>query len=167
MIYLMLDTETTNSINYPLVYDLGFSVITDDGVVLEEKSLVIADVFTNKILMKNAFFKDKIPQYWKDIKDGKRKMTSWRRARSIVYETMKAYHITYVVAHNARFDYRSTVTTQRYLTYSRYFFPYGTKFIDTLKMSRKVFKEDENYQEFCHKNGFMCGKNKTSLSFTS
>ena len=160
MNYLMLDTETTNDIECPLCYDVGFSVITDEGKTLERHSYVIADIFLDKDLMASAFFSDKIPQYQQDINNGKRKLRKWSTVRAIVRDIMAQYNIDTVIAHNMRFDYCSANTTQRYLTCSkwRYFFPYGTKFVCTLKMARATFGKDENYIKFCESNGF-CTKN--------
>ena len=164
---LMLDSETTNDIETPLCYDLGFSVIDlDNGKAIEKHSYVVADIFCDNDLMASAFFGDKIPQYWADIKSGKRMLRKWSTIRAIVREVMAQYGIDTVVAHNARFDYSSTATTQRYLTCSkwRYFFPYGTKFVCTLKMSRQVFGKDEDYISFCENNGFTTKHNKPKLT---
>lgn len=157
MNYLMMDTETTNMIDCPLCYDVGFSVINDEGKTLEKHSYVVADIFLDKDLMSVAYFKDKIPTYWEDIKAGKRMLRKWSTVRAIVRDVMAQYNIDTVIAHNMRFDYCSTATTQRYLTCSkwRYFFPYGTKFICTLKMARTVFKNDENYIAFCESNNYL------------
>lgn len=157
MKYLMFDTETANDIDCPLCYDFGFSVIDEQGKVYEQGSYVIADIFLDNDLMTTAYFADKIPQYWQDIKNGKRVLRRWRTVRAIVRDVISQHQIDYVVAHNARFDYSSTATTQRYLTCSkwRYFFPYGTKFLDTLKMSRATFKNDEEYIAFCESNQFL------------
>ena len=164
---LMLDSETTNDIETPLCYDLGFSVIDlDNGKAIEKHSYVVADIFCDDDLMASAFFGDKIPQYWADIKAGKRMLRKWSTIRAIVREVMAQYGIDTVVAHNARFDYSSTATTQRYLTCSkwRYFFPYGTKFVCTLKMSRQVFGKDDDYIAFCESNGFTTKHNKPKLT---
>ena len=164
---LMLDSETTNDIETPLCYDLGFSVVNlDNGKAIEKHSYVVADVFCDKDLMASAFFGDKIPQYWADIKAGKRMLRRWSTIRAIVRDLMAQYGIDTVVAHNARFDYSSTATTQRYLTCSkwRYFFPYGTKFVCTLKMSREVFGKDEDYIAFCEKYNYLTKQNKPRLT---
>ena len=164
---LMLDSETTNDIETPLCYDLGFSVVDlDNGKAIEKHSYVVADVFCDKDLMASAFFGDKIPQYWADIKAGKRMLRRWSTIRAIVRDLMAQYGIDTVVAHNARFDYSSTATTQRYLTCSkwRYFFPYGTKFVCTLKMSRGVFGKDEDYIAFCEKYNYLTKQNKPRLT---
>ena len=119
MNYLMLDTETTNDIDCPLCYDVGFSVINDEGKNLEKHSYVVADIFLDKDLMDVAYFKDKIPTYWEDIKAGKRMLRRFATVRAIVRDVMAQYNINTVIAHNMRFDYCSTNTTQRYLTCSK------------------------------------------------
>ena len=160
---IMLDTETANDIECPLCYDLGFMVLdTETGEVYESHSYVVADIFCDKELMSSAYFSDKIPQYWSDIKEGKRMLRKWSTIRAIVREVMAQYEIDTVVAHNARFDYSSTATTQRYLTSSkwRYFFPYGTKFVCTLKMARATFGKDADYIAFCEKYNYLTTYNK-------
>lgn len=157
MKYLILDTETTNDIETPLCYDIGFCVIDEQGKVYEKASYVVADVFLDKDLMESAYFKDKIPTYWEQIKSGDRLLRRWKTIRAIVKDTMAQWGINSVIAHNCRFDYLSTHTTQRYLTSSkfRYFFPYGTRYIDTLKMARQVFGNDTDYVEFCKSNEYL------------
>ena len=159
--FIVLDTETTNDIECPLVYDVGFAVIDKNGFVYEKHSFVVADVFLDKELMESAFFSEKIPMYWEQIKKGDRTLTSFFNVRRTLAKVMAEYDIDTVIAHNARFDYISTATTQRYLTKSkyRYFFPYGTKVWDTLKMAREVFKDDEKYCEFCTENNYKTSNN--------
>lgn len=155
--YLIIDTETTNSIDDPLAYDVGFAVIDEAGHVYEAHSYVVAEIFLDEELMAEAFFADKIPQYWEDIKSGKRELRRLNTIRLRLRDCMKRWNVDTVIAHNMRFDYRSTNLTQRYLTGSkyRYFFPYGVQIWDTLKMARNVFKNDEAYGEFCYENEYL------------
>lgn len=159
--FIVLDTETTNDIDCPLAYDIGFAVIDKIGTVYEKHSFVVADIFLDKELMQSAFFADKIPMYWEQIKSGERTLASFYNIRKCLVNVMSKYNIDIVIAHNARFDYISTATTQRYLTKSkyRYFFPYGTKIWDTLKMSREIFKDDEKYCAFCTENNYKTANN--------
>lgn len=60
---IVLDTETTNSIDDPFCYDVGFAVVDMQGNVIEQHSYVVADIFLDKELMASAYFSDKIPQY--------------------------------------------------------------------------------------------------------
>lgn len=154
--FVVLDTETTNSIDDPLAYDVGFAVIDEEGRVYETYSFVVADVFLDKDLMENAYFKEKIPFYWEDIKAGRRILAKLSTIEWTLARIMKKYNTNIICAHNARFDYRSTNSTLRYLTSSkyRYFFPYGIEIWDTLKMSRLAFN-DEEYDNFCYDNNYI------------
>ena len=155
--YIMLDTETTNSIDDPICYDVGFAVVDREGAIYESHSFVVAEVFLNEELMASAYFIEKVPQYWEDIKNGTRKLAKFNTIRKVLAETMKKYNTNIVIAHNARFDYRSTAKTQRYLTKSKYrhFLPYGTEVWDTLKMAREVLKNDVDYDNFCYDNNYL------------
>ena len=155
--YIMLDTETTNSLDDPICYDVGFAVVDREGTIYQTHSFVVAEVFLNEELMASAYFIEKVPQYWEDIKNGTRKLAKFNTVRKVLAETMKKYNTNIVIAHNARFDYRSTAKTQRYLTKSKYrhFLPYGTEIWDTLKMAREVLKNDVDYDNFCYNNNYL------------
>ena len=155
--YVILDTETTNDIDCPLVYDFGFSVIDENGKAYASYSFVNADIFCDDEMMANAYFAEKIPQYWEDIKNGNRVLKSFRSIERIFRRVCREWGIDTFVAHNARFDYLALQTTKRYITTSkeRFFFPYGSKFVDTLKLSREVFGQNETYRNFCISNNYV------------
>lgn len=162
MFFIILDTETTNDIDCPLVYDLGFSVIDESGKVYASYSYVNADIFCDDELMSTAFFADKIPQYWQDITDGYRVLKTFRSIERIFRRVCREWNASAIVAHNARFDYKALNNTKRYQTTSkyRYFFPYGIKVIDTLKMSRIVLGDCDDYREFCVRNNYVTSRNE-------
>lgn len=155
--FIVVDTETTNSLDDPLCYDVGFAVVDILGTVYEAHSFVVADIFLDEELMKSAYFADKIPQYWQDIKNGKRELKTFANIKKAFAECAKRHKVKIILAHNARFDNRSLNLTQRYLTCSkyRYFFPFGVEIWDTLKMSREVLKENDNYSAFCWENDYL------------
>ena len=155
--FIVVDTETTNSIDDPLCYDIGFAVIDKTGHVYESHSFVVADIFLDKELMSSAYFADKIPQYWVDIKKGKRVLKSFFNIKKAFAQCVRKYKVKIVLAHNARFDYKSLNLTQRFLTSSKYrfFFPFGVEIWDTLKMSREVLNNLEEYEEFCYNNDYL------------
>lgn len=154
---LMIDTETTNDIDYPFVYDLGYQIFTLADGVLCEKSFVNADIFLDDELMASAFFADKIPSYWDEIKSGKRILRRWYNIKRELREDCTKYGVTIACAHNAAFDNRAMNTTQRFITTSknRYFLPFGIVWYDTLKMARQVLKDNENYSTFCWENEYL------------
>ena len=154
---MMIDTETTNDIDCPIVYDVGYQIFSLDGGVVLERSFVNADVFKDPALMESAYFKDKIPQYWDDIKNGRRTFASWKTIKQQIKVDCIWHNVKIACAHNAMFDNRALNTTQRYITTSkyRYFLPYGVEWWDTLKMSRAILKNDDAFGEFCYNNDYL------------
>lgn len=156
-VIMMIDTETTNDIDCPFVYDVGYQIFTLADGILCERSFVNADVFLDKDLMSSAFFADKIPTYWDEIKEGKRVLKKWFNIKRQIAEDCACLNVKYVCAHNAMFDNRALNNTQRYQTTSkfRYFLPYGLTWLDTLKMSRSILKNNDSYGEFCYNNDYV------------
>lgn len=157
---MMIDTETTNDIDCPIVYDVGYQIFTLADGILCEKSFVNADVFCDAQLMESAYFAEKIPQYWEDIKSGKRTLRKWYGIKSEIAKDCKKYGVQFVCAHNAAFDNRALNTTQRLITSSkyRYFLPYGVVWLDTLKMARKVLKQNYEFGQFCYDNEYLTAR---------
>lgn len=154
---MVLDVETTNSLDDPLMYDIGFVVTNKKGEIFEKGSYIVAETFFDEELMESAYFAEKIPQYWKDIKSKKRIVKKLISIRFIIIDMVKKYGIKKIAAYNARFDYKAGNTTQRFLTNSQYrfFFPYGMEFMDILKLARNELQNNEEYIRFCEENGYM------------
>ena len=154
---IMIDTETTNDIDCPIVYDCGYQIFTLADGVLCQRSFVNADIFLDKDLMANAYFVDKIPQYWDDIKQGKRILKKWYNIKRQLAQDCELFGVQFACAHNAAFDNRAINTTQRYQTTSksRYFLPFGIVWLDTLKMSRQILKHNDDFGEFCYQNNYI------------
>lgn len=155
--FIVVDTETANTIEDPLCYDVGFAVVDILGNVYESYSFVVADIFLDKELMDSAYFKEKIPKYWDEIKKGTRELKTFFNIKKAFTDCIKRNNVKIILAHNARFDYRSLTLTQRYLTSGkyRYFFPPHVEIWDTLKMARLVMKENDEYGEFCYSNNYL------------
>lgn len=161
--YIVFDTETANGLNDPIVYDLGFAVIDKLGRVYESHSLVIREVFYGMSdLMQSAYYANKLPKYHKEIANRQRKVVSFYEAKMLFKKACDKYNIKVAVAHNARFDYRSTTKTQRYITKSKYrfFLPYGIELWDTMKMANDAICKQVMYKEWCQKNGYVTKNNQ-------
>ena len=155
---IILDTETANLINSPIPYDVGYQVLNvETKSVLERRSYVLQETFMDKDLMSSAYYAKKIPQYWEDIKSGKREMKRITTVKKIVAADMKKYNVTMVGAYNMAFDKRATNNGIRYNTYSfyRWFFPYGTEFFDIWNMACSSFLRSKHFIKWALKNGFV------------
>lgn len=155
--YLTIDTETTNGLDDPIVYDIGGAIHDKNGKVYETFSFVIYETFIEENnLMYSAYYAEKIPWYENDLQIGLRKMVRFNTARKYIANLCEKYNVRAIIAHNARFDYRACNTTQRWFTDSkyRYFFPYDVEFWDTLKMAQDTICKQKTYIRFCEENGY-------------
>ncbi len=167
-----LDTETCNGLNLAdgkvdltqsLVYDIGWAVTDKRGKIYKTRSFVVAETFLDmKDVMNSAYYAEKIPKYWEDIKAGTREIKTLISIRKILFEDMREYNINIVFAHNASFDVRALNNTVRYITKSRFrwFFSYGTEIWDTLKMARQAIGKQKSYITWCVNNDYLT-KHKT------
>ena len=156
-LYLLIDTETANGLDCPLCYNVAWCIIDQYGNVYASGNFINRDIFFDRPeLMESAYYAEKIPQYLEQIDNGEITVASWYEIRSAFRKMCEEYKIKAVIAHNARFDYLSCTTTQRYETSSKYrhFFPYGVEIWDTLAMARDVVCPMKSYRKFCEQNGY-------------
>ena len=172
---IVLDTETCpidKDLNMVIpsnmwAYDIGWAVVDKRGKVYRTRSFVNADIFLNeKELMNSAYYANKIPMYWEDIKNNTRILTSFVNIRRALLEDIKEFEVEEIFAHNMRFDYGNLNTTERWLTKSkyRYFFPKDVEICDTLKMARDVILKMPTYKKFCEKYGLLTKNGRLSAS---
>lgn len=156
--YLTIDTETANTLDNPIVFDIGGAVHDKKGNVLETFSFIIKEVFYEMPeVMSKCFYLSKIPQYNAQIYKGERKIVSLYQAKKHIERLCNHYDIKAIIAHNARFDYRATTITQRYITKSkyRYFLPYNIEIWDTLQMAQDTICQQKTYIKWCENNGYI------------
>lgn len=128
---LVVDTETANMVAQPIPYDFGYAIVNlETKQILLRRSFVVAEIFLDKEMMSSAYYAQKCPKYWEDIKSGKRELKRVLSIRKQVSEDMKDFQVKDVYAYNMGFDKRSANNGVRYITGSsvRWFFPYGTEF---------------------------------------
>ena len=159
--YLVIDTETANSIEQPLPYDIGFAICDRMGNIAEERSYVVAETFLDmKDTMKSAYFAEKIPQYWEDIKNGSREIKSIYKIRKEVKDLMKKYNVKKVGAYNMGFDKRALNNVMRYTTKSfcRWFFPFGTEFFCIWHLATQTLLQQKTFFKMAEKNDWFSEK---------
>ncbi len=165
--FLVVDVETANDVDEPLVYDIGYAITDKKGYIYEKQSFLIYDIFVlEKILMQSAYYKEKVPQYNIDLKAKKHKLVSLSTAQKNIKEKMREYRIKEVFAYNCYFDKNALNNTLRYTTKSklRWFFPFGTKFRCIWNMSCQVLYTQTNFIKFAIQNNYISesGNIKTS-----
>lgn len=177
--FIGVDTETCNGLvtndgkldlSQSLVYDIGWAICDKRGRIYKTRSFLVAEVFCDmKDIMRTAYYSEKLPSYWEDIKAGRRILATLYYIRKKFREDCEEWNIKAIFAHNALFDLRALNNTIRYITKSRnrYFFPYGIEIWDTLKMSRQTIGNQKTYKRFCEKNGYMTAHKKPRVRLTA
>lgn len=128
---LVVDTETANMVAQPIPYDFGYAIVNlETKQILLRRSFVVAEIFLDKEMMSSAYYAQKCPKYWEDIKSGKRELKRVLSIRKQILADMRDFQVKDVYAYNMGFDKRSANNGIRYITGSsiRWFFPYGTEF---------------------------------------
>ena len=164
---LVIDTETANGLEQPIAYDLGYAILdTETKEICEARSYVVAEIFLDKKMMNSAYYAKKIPQYWEDIKAGKRTLTTACKIRRQIATDMLTYEIKDVYAYNMGFDKRSTNNSIRYITASsvRWFFPYGTEFHCIWNMACTSLLRSKWYIKFAEENNLLTEKGNLQTS---
>ena len=168
--FLVIDTETCNTIEQPLPYDIGYAICDRDGHIYLERSFVVAETFLDmKDVMKSAYYAEKIPHYWDDIKKGTRQIRTFLNIRKQIFADMKAYNIKKVGAYNMGFDKRALNNLTRYTTKSflRWFFPFGTEFFCIWTMACNTLLNTTTYIRFAEENGLVSEADNVKTSAES
>lgn len=156
--YLVIDTETTGTLEKPIVYDLGGAIIDRYGNVYETFSFVIKEMWhDNWEMLRSAHYANKLPNYQRELILGSRKLVTYYQAKKHIENLCEEYNVKAIMAHNAAFDYRATRNTQKFLTDGKYstFLPYEIEIWDTMKMTRDVIATKKSYIKFCQENDYM------------
>lgn len=167
MYKMILDTETANSLEQPLPYDLGYIIFDDKtGRIVCARSFVIADIFLDKEMMDSAYYAEKRPKYWEDIKAGKRILKRFWNIRKIFNEDIKKWNVKEVGAYNMAFDRRAMNTEIRYLSSSflRFLLPYGIKCFCIWNMACSTICQTPEYIQFIIENNLLTAKGNIPTS---
>jgi hypothetical protein len=165
--FLILDTETCNTIEQPLPYDIGWAICDKNGNILIERSFLVAEVFLDmKDVMQSAYYAEKIPNYWEDVKKNLRTIAPMWKIRKIMLKDMKEYNVKTVGAYNMGFDKRALNNLMRYISKSwcRWWFPFGTEFICIWSMACDVLLNRTTYIKFALNNGLISDANNIFTS---
>lgn len=147
---IILDVETTGTIDEPLVYDLGFQLVDSDFNVILERNYVVRDIFFGMSdKMVTAYYAEKLPQYHIEIANGTRTVENFIDIYKHMKELCKTYNVLQVWAYNARFDRLALNHTIEILSngFVSWFMPYGVEWeciqgaaVSTFLNSRRFFK---------------------------
>lgn len=161
--YMILDCETATlpfikdypahmqqklSINKPLIYDIGWTIIDGMGRIYAKKNYLITEIFSVPSVFNTAYYKEKRPLYIEKLERGEIVLTDWRSATKELVEDLEA--VEAVGAYNAMFDFKKAI-------------PFTDLYIDYLYSSE--FEQWMNYQKECCEYILSNGKRESKKGF--
>lgn len=166
---LIIDVETIGTKGRQVLpYDIGYLIFdTIKNIVLVKRSFAIYELFIEKQdLLQTAYYKEKIPLYWKEIKAGKRILWGFNVIKTCIYKDIQNYNVKRVFAYNASFDINSLNCANIVFLndYSPFFKDLEVGCL--WAMSCQILCT-ENYIRFCIENGYFSEKGyiKTGAEF--
>lgn len=166
--FLVVDTETAEGVDTnPLPYDIGYAIADRHGNIYLERSFVVADVFLDlKESMQSAYYAEKIPRYWEDIKQGKRTLTPMWNVYKTMQQDIKDYGISTVCAYNMSFDRTALNNLIRYCSKSkrRFWFPFGMTYNCIWHEACQMLLARRSYIQFALKNNLVSSSGNLQTS---
>lgn len=107
----VIDTETANSIAYPLVYDLGIVITDKKGTIYETRSIAIKEIFGDLTLMSNAYYSNKYQMYIERLANQEMQLMTFENALNELIGLIQKYNVKQLSAYNLNFDKRALIST--------------------------------------------------------
>ena len=128
--YFVLDCETATlpyaanfdgadrqkiAIAKPLIYDLGWKIIDNQGRVYRRKSYLITEIFSVPQIFNTAYYASKRPLYIEKLNNGDISLVSWKTATAEMIQDIEETES--VGAYNSMFDFKKAIIfTEEYIT---------------------------------------------------
>ena len=163
---LVIDVETLFYRGAILPYDIGYIIYdTRKEKILCKRSFGVYELLvTENQLLKNAYYKEKIPSYWDEIKEGKRILWGFSTIKKCIYTDIKNNSVQKIYAYNANFDINALNHGNKYfLNCEEKFFPDYLQFCCIWNMSCQIICT-QNYFKFCKQYNFFSEKGNIKTS---
>lgn len=99
----------------PLIYDLGWTIIDENGEVVKKVNFLIAEIFSVPSIFDTAYFKEKRTIYLEKLQKGEIMLTPWSMASIELEKDLKA--VACVGASNSMFDFKKAIPfTELYIS---------------------------------------------------
>lgn len=148
---MVIDTETCNTLEKPLIYDLGLTVLNNDGSIRFEYRAIVDEVYNGMHeLMQSAHYSRKLPAYDAAIASGALQVKPLAAIRKDLHDIIKRFNVTDVWAYNAYFDRKALRNTV--LTVSNglqaYMLPFGVVWRDIWHLACETALQSRNFYRY-------------------
>lgn len=146
----VFDTETT-SLNKPFTYNIGYTILNEDGEILLEKDFVVEQIWHNLALFSTAYYSEKRPLYISSMRSRKTIMKKFGYICQEMIRDFNKYEIICAYAYNSSFDEKVFDFNCDWFKCNN---PFDTIPIYDIRGNVHNFLIDHNYYKFCIDNEF-------------
>ena len=102
-LYILMDTETANTMDSPLCYNVAWAVIDSHGETYDRGNFINSDIFYDMPeLMQTAYYASKIPEYEAQIAAGEVTVANWYEIRQAFRTMCQQYGVKAVIAKHSK-----------------------------------------------------------------
>lgn len=149
------------------VYDFGCCVIDPlTGEELARANFAIADVFNDARTMANAFYSDKLPQYYEGMRNGSIPCVPLYDAMASVSQLCGKFRVSQAWAYNVGFDAKALAGTceRRSGGYVSRFFPANVRMMDIRAVAGRTVGKTKGFCRWAKAQGALTEKGNVALT---
>lgn len=99
----------------PLIYDLGWQVIDNNGNVYRRRSFLITEIFSVPSIFNTAYYASKRPIYLERLERGETSLRTWKEATAVLEHDLA--EVDGIGAYNSMFDFKKAIPfTELYIS---------------------------------------------------
>ena len=154
-IYCVFDTETIG-IEKKLIYDLGLVITAKKGDILHRKQWIIEEVFTNKSLMKQAYYGYKKALFYEPLLNKNPELlVSFSTAKKEFNEILREYSVSHISAYNLMFDMSAISQTLKQLNIEGKFLEMSLNYFDLWAACCLTIFQHKRFQKMAINEGWL------------
>ena len=148
---VIFDTETT-SLEKPFTYNIGYKIVdADTNAEILRREFVVEQVWQNMALFTTAYYADKRPIYVKAMRGKRAVLDKYGYICKIMSKDFRQHKVAYAYAYNSPFDEKAFNFNCDWFRCNN---PFDTTPIIDIRGCVHEFLVNDDYKEFCEKNGY-------------
>lgn len=147
---VVFDTETT-SLNKPFCYNIGYTILNEDGETLLEKDFVVEQIWHNLALFSTAYYAEKRQLYVASMRTRKTAMKKFGYICQEMIRDFRKYEVVCAYAYNSPFDEKVFDFNCDWFKCNN---PFDTIPIYDIRGNVHNFLIDNNFFKFCIDNEY-------------
>jgi hypothetical protein len=170
---ILTDTETINDFKYPLVHDMGWTVLDKEFNKKVSRRYLVEEFhrYGNPLLNNNEFYGGKKFLYDKAKKENSVEMLPFNEIIEKFFDDVKTYKVTCVCAYNLAFDDRAIKATYAFFNNGE-----NEKFCEKFdrlsklciyKLATDTILNTDDYRQFATENGLVSDSGNYSTTAES